>query len=445
MEEVQAAILTELRNPGARNVNNCFLALAALANSLSPQLSHKAKDAMDVLLAALEGVASSITVDVAVLQLALGMAGRCLDASQGKLVLSLFSKLSQAGQAFAARTDLDWCLWGGSLGLGSLTDWVRQLYSPDLSALLLLSGASRACLSVLQQRMRSSSVAAMLEEGATYSVQAMQQSAALGAGPVLAWCDIDVAAAEACPGDDLQVVGACYALSLIVVNLGHAGLERQVVQLYHVARAAVEAGVPGAELMLSAAASLGVRGSLVESEEVFGAFRLLTARVDAGQHSESLLLALANLVVGVRGSLTLPGGFVDDVKARLLGIVREGGAAGTGSGAAEGGRATGLRIAALLSVYTLLGNGGPTCSLLQASVGEGFSPDRKTAAVTASLVEALKTGMASSSQRFANACARVLGLLVALRTVSEPVMPLVCSAAACSPSLVVLLACRRGR
>lgn len=411
IDHIEALLTTELHRPGSRASSNCHVALASLANSLPPQLSHRVPSLLDPLLNAADHAAGSLTTDVANLNLCLGLAGRRLHASQGEAVLSLASRLALSSTTFAARTDVEWCMWGAAVGTGALTDWVQQLYNPDLCALRLLSQSTLHLLSLLQPHLPSPALSALLSpDTGAFTLDALQHTSSLGSSPLTPHSSLLPPTPSPRP-DAESLLGAFVGLTLLLPNLAHAGMERQVVQLYHITRAAVDACLPFAEVPLAAAASLGLRSNLLSSEDVFATFRLLTQRIDAGQANMGVLLGLANLVIGVQGVVTLPAGFVDDVRGRMLTLAK--------GGKREEEEVLETRIAALLAVYTLLGNGGPTCTLLSGSVGEGLSLDRSTSSITGALVEALKLGLESPSRRFAGVCARVMGLLVALRSVSE--------------------------
>jgi hypothetical protein len=419
IDHIQALLTTELHRPGSRASSACHVALASLANSLPPQLSHRVPSLLDPLLSASDHAAGSLTTDVAHLNLCLGLAGRRLHASQGEAVLSLSSRLSLSSTTFASRTDVEWCTWGAAVGTGALTDWVQQLYNPDLCALRLLSQATLYLLTLLQPHLPSPALSSLLSDTGAFTLDALQHTSSLGSSPLTPHASLLPPTPSPRPHAE-SLLGAFVGLTLLLPNLAHAGMERQVVQLYHITRAAVDACLPFAEVPLAAAASLGLRSNLLSSEDVFATFRLLTQRIDAGQANMGVLLGLANLVIGVQGVVTLPAGFVDDVRGRMLTLAK--------GGKREEEEVLETRIAALFAVYTLLGNGGPTCTLLSDSVGEGLSLDRSTSSITGALVEALKLGLESPSRRFAGACARVMGLLVALRSVSHsnhfPEMPL---------------------
>ena len=178
-------------------------------------------------------------------------------------------------------------------------------------------------------------------------------------------------------------------------------------------RCSREAQASGAEVPQAAAAALGLRSGFLTSEDIFKVFKLLAGRLDRDSTpSETAVLGLVNLIVGVKGVLTLPAGFVADVRGRLLKMAKE-----EGTEAEHGKR---IDIAAMMGSYTLLANGGPTCTLMGQTVSGGFSMERSTAATSADLVEALRKGMTSQSQRLRNASSRILGLLVALREVCRP-------------------------
>jgi hypothetical protein len=406
---IEAAILTEMRSPATRGLNACFVALAALGAALTPQLSHKGPEYVRVLSEALASGTSNVALDPAALQVSLGLAAAALPLSEGELVLATARTLLASRPAYASRADQDWCLWGTWLALGALTRWTEQQFSTDMMALTLLATTAQALLLALNERLGSRGVAALLEgEGpqAVFSVAGMSRDgAALQPWEALR----PTVPLEASGGSELGSLGACWGLSVLAHGLAHAGLDSQLLQLYHVCRAAAEAGVAGAELALASCAALGLRAGLLTSKDVFEALKLLGERIDSGDPSESALLGMANLVVGARSSIALPPGFVDDLRVRLMAMLKP--------GDAEPGR----RTAAYMALYTMLAGGGPTFQLMRRSVGEGISMERSTAASVTALADTLRHDLATgSSQRTKNAAARILGLLVALRQASGP-------------------------
>jgi hypothetical protein len=408
VERVQAMLVGEMDNPGARSVGNCHMALAALAQTLPSQLSHKADEILACLLGVLDTAATSIAVDIPVLLASVALVGRSLDAAHGERVLQVMGRLVEVQGPLATRTDRDWCEWGTLIAVGALSDWVRQQHTPDLNAARIMSRACQACLGGLQGRLKHPALAGIMEDA--FGPRMAQGGGSLDDG-VMTWEELRLGwpAVTWEATDVLAVQGAILGLSALLPNLCHCGMARQVLQVFHLLRAAVAESVPGAEVGLATAAVVGLQAHVLQSGEVYEVFSALSSRLDgsdgAATPSESAVLGLVNLVVAVQGLLTLPAGVVEGVRTRLLGL----------AGAEE--TEHGLRIASLFAAYTLLANGGPTCSVLGRSLGAGIAPDRSTAAVVAAFVDTLRRLTESPSQRCRSAAYRILGMLVALRQV----------------------------
>jgi hypothetical protein len=443
-QTLQAILDDDARRDGA--ANNALLALAALANALPPQLAHKVPGIVRTLEGTLlSDAGASIALDVPALLVSLGLAGRCLGAADAGAVHDLASRVllghvQSARFGGGSRTDLDACLWGSLVGAGALTDWARQIYSPDVATLRLLACVARACLEVLAQGpLRGSrSMAGLCREededveGGTFSVSGMQQRAARQSAAVVSWetltTEAGAAVARRADGDEdgappLAVLGAAWGLALLAPNLAHVGLEQQLLQLFHVLRAASAAAAdaaPGVDLALAAVLAQAVKGGLIGPEEVLailkdGLERLSSnsggGGVTGGQ--EGLVLGLAHLVVAVQGALSLPLDVTDGLRRLLLARLKD------GSKQPPQQQDVQERAAVLLALYTLLANGGPLVNLLGSSVGKGFGTERTTAATATELVAALRADLASPSERQRSAAARVMGLLVALREEEE--------------------------
>lgn len=463
VEEVEAAIqsVMEQHRQQGRDVNNCFLALAALANALPPQLSHKTAEVVATLRAAvMSDAATGIALDIPTLLVSLGLAGRCLGPADAECVVALVREVfvDHTEAAFAARTDWGWCQWGALVGAGVLTDWVRQVYSPDATTLELLAIVTRSCLGTLQdQALHSEALASMLQgPRGSFSLEGMvqQRGGASGvggtssAGPsTVPWAAIDLGEAassssssssplatnDSSNNQKLAVVGASWALAIVAPNLAHVGLELTLLQLYHVLRAAARGGVPAVHFPLGVVAALALKADLLDSTEIFALLQEMVALIgdstSGGKTGEgadksdddgsALLLGVAHLAVSIQGVVTLPAGLMDGLKRRLAGLVRT--LSSTGTGAASGEPQQQARtLAACLSMYTVLASGGPLLDIMGKDVGAGLSAEHSTAGMTTDIVEALRWGVVQSlSQRQRSAAARVLGLLVALKEEEE--------------------------
>ncbi len=423
VREVEGAIqsVMEQHRQQGRDINNCFLALSALANSLPPQLSHKGADIVTTLRAAVTSeAATGIALDLPTLLVSLGLAGRCLGPSEaevvGALVQDVFVNHTQA--VFAARTDWGWCQWGALVGASVLTDWVRQVYSPDATTFRLLAVVVRACLELLQaQALRSDALAAMLGPSGLFSVENMVPRRASGGGAaVVPWDEIGpvgeaVEFTSSNNNTKLAVLGASWALAMVAPNLAHVGLEQPLLQLYHVLKAAAAHAVPGVSFPLGAVAAVALKADLVTSEEIFTLLQDLIERIrekESGDDEGALLLGVSHLVVSVRGVVTLPSGLVDGLQRRLVKVMKE-----------PGGHEQ-QALAASLALYTLLAHGGPVVDLMGKGVGAGLGAERTTAAMTVELVNSLRRGLLRSPcQRHRSGAARLLGLLVALKNEEE--------------------------
>jgi len=463
VEEVKAVIqsVMEQHRQQGRDMNNCFLALAALANALPAQLSHKTAEVVATLRAAvMSDAATGIALDIPTLLVSLGLAGRCLGPADAECVVALarevFVEHTQA--AFATRTDWGWCQWGALVGAGVLTDWVRQVYSPDAATLELLATVIRSCLGTLQeQALHSEAVASMLQgPTGSFSLEGLVQQrngageagASSSTGSALVpWAAIDLGEAawssslssspsatnDSSNNQKLAVVGASWALAILAPNLAHVGLERALLQLYHVLRAAARGGVPAVHFPLGVVAALALKADLLDSNDIFALLQELVAQIGdarsgdkiaegADKHDDdnsALLLGVAHLAVSIQGVVTLPAGLMDGLKRRLAGLVRT--LSSTGTAAASGEPQQQARtLAASLSMYTVLASGGPLLDIMGREVGAGLSAERTTAGMTADLVEALRRGVLQSpSQRQRSGAARMLGLLVALKEEEE--------------------------
>jgi len=401
VEAIETMIAQEMaRERGDGMTAPCYLALAALASCLPLQLFHKAGEYLTTLLEILETAAVSIAVDVPTLLISISLIARSLGPSFASRVLNTLILIMGSRDPLSARTDADWCLWGLNVSIGALTGWVTQQYSPDENAMSLLRDACVALTSRVQERTRSRALASLLQQGAFAPSSWNPDSS--NTLTVIAYDDIDLSPTPPWFGSELMVVGALLGLSTLAANLAHCGLERQLLQLYHLSRALIISKCPGSHFLAVATVPLCLRLGLIQSGEVFNTFRELSGCVDAA-HPEAAIIGLANLVVGVQGMLALPTGYVEDLRSRLLTILA--------------GKETehGVRVAAMGALYTLIANGGPFFSLFSLGVGAGMLQDKTLSASIVSFGDRLRQTLSGPSQRCRNAASRVLGLLVALK------------------------------
>jgi hypothetical protein len=461
VEEVEATIQSTMdqhRQQG-HDVNNCYLALAALVNALPPQLSHKTAEVVATLQAALmSDAATGISLDIPTLLVSLGLAGRCLGPADAESVVTLVREVfvEHTQTAFAARTDWGWCQWGALVGAGVLTDWVRKIYSPDATTLELLVIVIRSCLATLQEQALHSEALASMLKGPTgsFSLEGLMQerdgesgaSSSAGSATV-PWLAIDVGEAvsssslsssssatnDSGNNKKLAVVGASWALAIMAPNLAHVGLEQSLLQLYHVLRAAAQAGFTTVNFPLGVVAALALKADLLDPREIFALLQELVTQVgnmtpvDKSREEVNkndgdncaLVLGVAHLAVSIQDVVILPAGLMDRLKRGLVSLVRTLPSTGTGAASKEPQQQT-RTLAACLSMYTILASGGPLLDIMGKEVGAGLSADRTTAGMTTDLVEALRRSILQSpSQRQRCGAARMLGLLVALKAEEE--------------------------
>ncbi|KAM3575464.1 hypothetical protein VYU27_002685 [Nannochloropsis oceanica] len=459
-EEVEAIIQSTMdqhRKQG-RDVNNCFLALAALVNALPPQLSYKTAEVVATLQAALmSDAATGISLDIPTVLVSLGLAGRCLGPADAECVVTLVREVfvEHTQTAFTARTDWGWCQWGALVGAGVLTDWVRKIHSPDATTFELLVIVIRNCLVTLQEQALHSNALASMLRGPTgfFSLEGLMQERGSENGAssstrsaTVSWLAIDVgevvsssslsscsSAIDSINNKELAVVGASWALAIMAPNLAHVGLKQSLLQLYHILRAAAQAGITTVNFPLGVVAALALKADLLDVREILALLEKLASQVGnvipidkSGEEvnkndddNGALVLGVAHLAVSIQDIVILPVCLMDGLKRRLVSLVKTLQSTGTGAASEKPQQQT-RTLAACLSMYTILASGGPLLDIMGKEVGAGLSADRATAGLTIDLVEALRCGILQSpSQRQRCGAARVLGLLVALRDEKE--------------------------